>query len=138
MESRVAELEDRMRDLAATAADLDIIWIIISAVLVFFMQVGFAMVSATELVADAGNVPRCMSVRGWLPPITLQSQMISTQKHIRRPTPLPHPSQKYGTVYSIGLLYLYINFTDGFRTINTTLLRCGCHLLHHRFSDSAH
>lgn len=45
---RLAELEARLSELSLTAAtggDLDVIWIIVSAVLVFFMQVGFAMVS---------------------------------------------------------------------------------------------
>ncbi len=32
---------------AAKASDLDVVWVILSAVLVFFMQVGFAMVSRT-------------------------------------------------------------------------------------------
>lgn len=48
LETRVAELEARIEELSNTAAqasDLDIVWIIISAILVFFMQVGFAMVS---------------------------------------------------------------------------------------------
>ena len=48
MESRVAELEEKLVALSApgtTATDLNVVWIIISAVLVFFMQVGFAMVS---------------------------------------------------------------------------------------------
>ncbi|CAM9837624.1 unnamed protein product, partial [Ectocarpus fasciculatus] len=43
---RVAELEDRLGQLydeSALASDLDVVWIIVSAVLVFFMQVGFAM-----------------------------------------------------------------------------------------------
>ena len=44
IERRVAELEARMAE-SATASDLDVVWIILSAVLVFFMQVGFAMVS---------------------------------------------------------------------------------------------
>lgn len=46
--TRLDELEARLRELSLTAAaadDLDVVWIIISAVLVFFMQVGFAMVS---------------------------------------------------------------------------------------------
>lgn len=49
MESRVAELEAKLKELSTTAAlatDINVVWIIISAVLVFFMQVGFAMVSA--------------------------------------------------------------------------------------------
>lgn len=48
IERRVAELEERIGELyadSAMASDLDVVWIIISAVLVFFMQVGFAMVS---------------------------------------------------------------------------------------------
>lgn len=48
LERRVAELEDRLGELyadSAMASDLDVVWIIVSAVLVFFMQVGFAMVS---------------------------------------------------------------------------------------------
>lgn len=48
LERRVAELEERFGDLyadSALASDLDVVWIIVSAVLVFFMQVGFAMVS---------------------------------------------------------------------------------------------
>lgn len=47
LQDRLAELEARVNDLTlnmALASDLDTIWIIISAVLVFFMQVGFAMV----------------------------------------------------------------------------------------------
>eukprot|EP00752_Nemacystus_decipiens_P007497 g6698.t1 len=46
LEQRVAELEDRLAELSADSAmasDLDVVWIIVSAVLVFFMQVGFAM-----------------------------------------------------------------------------------------------
>lgn len=43
LEARVAELEARIEELAQTT-DLDIVWMIISAILVFFMQVGFAMV----------------------------------------------------------------------------------------------
>lgn len=45
---RLDELEARLSELSLTAAtegDLDVVWIIASAVLVFFMQVGFAMVS---------------------------------------------------------------------------------------------
>ncbi|CAM9357568.1 unnamed protein product [Pylaiella littoralis] len=42
LESRIAELEARL-DGTVIASDLDTVWIIMSAVLVFFMQVGFAM-----------------------------------------------------------------------------------------------
>ena len=48
LEQRVAQLEERFGELdpdSAMASDLDVVWIIVSAVLVFFMQVGFAMVS---------------------------------------------------------------------------------------------
>lgn len=48
LERRVAELEERIGELyagSAMASDLDVVWITVSAVLVFFMQVGFAMVS---------------------------------------------------------------------------------------------
>lgn len=47
--ARLQDLEDRLDWLsreAVVATDLDVVWIIVSAVLVFFMQVGFAMVSA--------------------------------------------------------------------------------------------
>lgn len=47
LESRIAELEARL-DGTVIASDLDTVWIIMSAVLVFFMQVGFAMVSGGE------------------------------------------------------------------------------------------
>lgn len=53
MESRVAQLEAKLEALSTTsstlATDINVVWIIISAVLVFFMQVGFAMVSAVSL-----------------------------------------------------------------------------------------
>lgn len=45
---RMDDLESRIYQLSTEAAmrtDLDGVWIIISAVIVFFMQVGFAMVS---------------------------------------------------------------------------------------------
>lgn len=45
LERRIAELEERLGDTAVVASDLDAVWVIMSAVLVFFMQVGFAMVS---------------------------------------------------------------------------------------------
>lgn len=45
MESRVAELEAKLEALSGTATDLNVVWVVISSVLVFFMQVGFAMVS---------------------------------------------------------------------------------------------
>lgn len=45
MESRVAELEEKLAELSGSATDLNVVWIVISSVLVFFMQVGFAMVS---------------------------------------------------------------------------------------------
>lgn len=44
LELRVAQLEAMLGD-TVMATDLDAVWIIVSAVLVFFMQVGFAMVS---------------------------------------------------------------------------------------------
>lgn len=45
---RVEKLErmvESLSDSTSLSDDLDIIWIIVSSVLVFFMQVGFAMVS---------------------------------------------------------------------------------------------
>lgn len=45
MENRVAELEAKLEALSSTATDLNVVWVVISSVLVFFMQVGFAMVS---------------------------------------------------------------------------------------------
>lgn len=45
LERRISELEQRLDD-TVVASDLDAMWVIISAVLVFFMQVGFAMVSS--------------------------------------------------------------------------------------------
>lgn len=47
LSDRVKKLEEMLDELSGTAVnavDLDIMWIIISSILVFFMQVGFAMV----------------------------------------------------------------------------------------------
>lgn len=61
LEQRVAELEERFGELYADSAkssDLDVVWIIVSAVLVFFMQVGFAMVSDRNSL----SIPPALSV----------------------------------------------------------------------------
>lgn len=53
------ELERLVATIASTAADssdLDIVWVIVSAVLVFFMQVGFAMVSLVFSAIDSRAV----------------------------------------------------------------------------------
>lgn len=53
IEARLADLEAKYQELsskAAMASDVDVIWLIVSAVLVFFMQVGFAMVRAPTIL----------------------------------------------------------------------------------------
>lgn len=48
MMARLRHLEDQLAQLSKNTAmttDLDVVWIVVSAMLVFFMQVGFAMVS---------------------------------------------------------------------------------------------
>lgn len=54
LEARIEELEFIVANLSAAPSsnDLDIIWVIISATLVFFMQVGFAMVSCIVTTVD--------------------------------------------------------------------------------------
>lgn len=94
LEARLVELEARMSELSDTAAmslDLDIVWIIVSAVLVFFMQVGFAMVSNWVVKGTMVFEPTLPFFNYWL----LEMRCSKFQFQVTRPHNYTHQEPRF-------------------------------------------